>query len=859
MEWTEYIDKLLSDSGSFDGITLSFDELRQSVAVPPIIKASILMLDRMQECQGKFNILVFPEKMQSIFMFTLVKLLYNISEGKIDKGYDPEAFHRGDKLRLGKAVVEFLGIEEQNKSKHMRIRLAESLEISAPIELFPLFQKTTAQKLSKHKVYSEEFKQRKALIGTSPEERYLKILSDYKTHMESSIMNMTSIINTKEQIANSRLCGRSIKDAILVGQADYEGNVKNIGAGQLGGIPAIVLASDLYAIEEAVRKGHPVQSIIIDGSNANALLSQMDVLDRLMRLGVPITCVTDIVNSFDLQPFLDRQFNLWRWDENSITGSLYDVDPITADLKAKHCAHRNVERMVTDGNEISQAVKLLCTHQKESQGMSAKMMKLYERLYALSFSALRETMPYQAEQLSQGRAALDACSLMLEDEKNFISPEMYNDFSTIIKSLRSVFNGKYKLPKTEALLSKLVSGNYKSVCLVVPDRADKAAIRDYWQGRCRMKGLRTQIYVLSPSEYYPAQCTQYSVTIVAGWLGKAVMRKILYSFNTQDYTVLLYDYENRWNRHASRKWNEALNPVHNRNTIEQSFATDTVHISTKRFVPATPDASDATDNDELKELETVIRDNKYRQYVANGGQKSSSETAEAYPINFTGGYLAFYRAGHKIVSATDIIMEDSDKIKIKLPNDIKLGDFVVVREADRDLIREMADVILSNSQKGDLRDLAGKWKEALEIEQLFYSPEEIYDHLQKAGCTKGYATVRSWLVDDDTIAPNDKADLEAIVKITGNGVLAELLDLVYDAAQTVRAAHQKAGRNLSQKLRTRIGEALKEYGDIDPFNIWNPIEMQIDGIGTVRILKVIDVGAPVVVDIADTNRLISEE
>ena len=49
------------------------------------------------------------------------------------------------------------------------------------------------------------------------------------------------------------------------------------------------------------------------------------------------------------------------------------------------------------------------------------------------------------------------------------------------------------------------------------------------------------------------------------------------------------------------------------------------------------------------------------------------------------------------------------------------------------------------------------------------------------------------------------------------------------------------------------------YGDIDPFNIWEPIEMQIDGVGTVRILKIIDIGTPVVVDIADTNRLIEEE
>ena len=59
MEWQEYISRILADSASFDGISLSFGEAEE-FAVPPIIKASVLMLDKMLEHQGQFNILVFP-------------------------------------------------------------------------------------------------------------------------------------------------------------------------------------------------------------------------------------------------------------------------------------------------------------------------------------------------------------------------------------------------------------------------------------------------------------------------------------------------------------------------------------------------------------------------------------------------------------------------------------------------------------------------------------------------------------------------------------------------------------------------------------------------------------------------------
>jgi hypothetical protein len=82
LEWHDYVAQLLSQKSSFDGISLSFEDDAHSVGVPPIIKASVLMLDKMIEHQGKFNILVFPERIQSIFTFTLIKLLYNISKGK---------------------------------------------------------------------------------------------------------------------------------------------------------------------------------------------------------------------------------------------------------------------------------------------------------------------------------------------------------------------------------------------------------------------------------------------------------------------------------------------------------------------------------------------------------------------------------------------------------------------------------------------------------------------------------------------------------------------------------------------------------------------------------------------------------
>lgn len=88
-----------------------------------------------------------------------------------------------------------------------------------------------------------------------------------------------------------------------------------------------------------------------------------------------------------------------------------------------------------------------------------------------------------------------------------------------------------------------------------------------------------------------------------------------------------------------------------------------------------------------------------------------------------------------------------------------------------------------------------------------------------------------------------------------------MLDRIYNASREVRAAHTQAGMDLSRLLHARIAEELKNMGDIDPYNIWEPLEMDLEEIGTVRILKVIDVNDHrfMMVDASDTNRLMFNE
>jgi len=377
IEWDEYIEKLLSRSGGLDSVMLSFDGGRATVPVPPIVKASILMLDKIIENQGKRQIIVFPERQQTAFVFLLARAIHNIYVGEIQKDYDPEGFNPGEKLKVGNAIVEYLGIENRDGKQNFMLKTSD-MKFKAPINILPIFQKIDTKKpLSKWEKFASEKKKISRLSKSKEEEKdQISTLLEYKTHMVNSIYYVSSVASVKEQMLSLRICNEKASNLLLMGQTNYEGKITNISDGQLAGIPAIVLSSDIYAVNSSLELGNPAQSVIVEISNINSILSQLDALDELLQKKIPVIFITDTVNSFDFSEFAIRGFNTWRWDVGSLSEKLYDVDKTIADMRIGHCARQKLQFVKVDGNEISESAKLLAKLRKESQEYSPQMLKL---------------------------------------------------------------------------------------------------------------------------------------------------------------------------------------------------------------------------------------------------------------------------------------------------------------------------------------------------------------------------------------------------------------------------------------------------------------------------------------------------
>ena len=541
MEWEEYVSSLLLKGGEYKDMSISMNGGQTVTEMPPIITASILMLESMETKKGNLNILVFPEKAQSFFFFTIMKLLHSISSGVIQSDYNPSDFVPGEKLKVGNAIVEFVELEEINNHTRMKIRVAEGMTNSSPIEYCPVFQKVqTKRGLSKWPKYVEERKKAWAVMSqdTSINQK-ISYVSNMKTHMKSSVFIMTSVTAARGQIVRSLINGNDITEIFYIGQTNYEGTISNISSGQMTGTPAVVLASDLYSILAAAENNHSIQSVIIDGSNVKALSGQLDALDELIRLNIPIVCVTDTADSFELEGLSERGFHIWRWDDKSLTRQLYDSVPIPMVNRTKHCATHSVTYLQTEDRLISDVMRKLSVHRRDTETQSFQVMKLYEKLSSLTFNSLRSIVPFSATDMDFADRILDECDELLSSEKDFLDETSIIDYSTAIEMLRQVYLSGYCLNKVDALKQYIMEHEDENIILVIPEGVSKETVDQYWSTWTIQHFIKTQIRVKYPSEYYAFLGSDDEVTVICGWFKRAIMRKLIFSFNTQKYIVLL--------------------------------------------------------------------------------------------------------------------------------------------------------------------------------------------------------------------------------------------------------------------------------------------------------------------------------
>ena len=304
MEWCEYVNEILSVNTELDDIVIKTNH--NKVMISPIIKASIMMLDNIYQTGNCNTAIVFPEIRELSKEYILADVIHSISSGKIEATYDPRTFEKGQKLRYLDCIVTFDGCDANEHNGVLKGRIwitfagKDGMRLGIPMHLAPYFQKVESKKLSTYDNFYKKYSEHKARQEAEVAEKadLLSKLSNYKTHLNETIILVTEIKRAREFFTSTTLGGKKLTELFYIAHINGDGHISNISPGQMAGNPAIALATDLYAVINAL-KNVSIKRIVFDASTPGSIDRQIDAFDTINRSGTPIVCISDVINSFD--------------------------------------------------------------------------------------------------------------------------------------------------------------------------------------------------------------------------------------------------------------------------------------------------------------------------------------------------------------------------------------------------------------------------------------------------------------------------------------------------------------------------------------------------------------------------------
>jgi len=95
MNWSEFAKENLNQDSWIDGLSLQYKSEENTLDLPPMIKFSLSLAENKSKTDKKRLNIVFPEKKELFFLFTLAKAINDIYNGTVAVSYDPHTFING--------------------------------------------------------------------------------------------------------------------------------------------------------------------------------------------------------------------------------------------------------------------------------------------------------------------------------------------------------------------------------------------------------------------------------------------------------------------------------------------------------------------------------------------------------------------------------------------------------------------------------------------------------------------------------------------------------------------------------------------------------------------------------------------
>lgn len=878
--WNNFVEQSLKDWEKRPGFSLDYEKFGK--VTPTAVTAVNEGLLQRALANGFPGIAVCVcDHSREAIAFAVSRAISNAvaskSEFDIRTGNLPE----GAKILVDDAKVEYLGLEEREfngkKTLYLRYRQParkkreQGLTIALPLDSLPPIQLCTDEakldSYSKKRVVSK-------LGSDSNSCATARLLREKMSAVGQSVAFATSaspyanIPPTGLRRARIKFADEDVEhelDECLVIGHFSKGEVKQKKWTYLAGAPALLAVSrnseafsDLYDLCDYAEEGGEIESLVMEAPTAECIANQKENLREIieeLHLPVAIFCNENVARNTDAFQELNIPVFIWGRDQLKDMNRLCAGQELSLSPRERRVAEYTL-RVYPALDEGAFSYVANCLYKMKSE---LRQLNEVEQIALLSLvkefgRILRQTEVSEREYSEKSLLRIDhAMEVLVGGGGGYgLSNSQVLALREAVSVLRSLCTAGVVLPKEEVtfdVLSSALTRPNGHAYLVVANQDNKRMVHEYWSYELEDLGFDSErFHVVTVGELLKEKHSVGDEEVcLSGWFRRDDMERILMSGIARNYSVIAYrgvdatDLETQWLVKAEKYWRQSQK--HRLSESVKSLAHLHIVIPTNEIkedeeFSIQPDTS----------LPGVVRSferDRDRSQQASSGEKACPGRC----VWFTSGSSRWLRSldsgGDRLPVVTNLL-EDGGEVVRKDARSLQEGDLVLRSAIDVDVLDEAC------------RDQGyGSYEEILATAKLWFAPirqakqsmsdRAIIRRIAGAGCDKTIATIRRWVCDDASIAPDSAEDIAVIGWAFGRTFSEEEIDTMMRAASSIRGTRITAGRQLSADIIAAFKKDAKELGDLEAAALGFG-ERHRD-LGSVQLLCVEHIGEPVRVPI----------
>jgi hypothetical protein len=635
---------------------------------------------------------------------------------------------------------------------------------------------------------------------------------------DKSIIYFTTKSKVRDILANLEIEGKPLVESFLISEL-VKGKTKSIGNRKKTGIPLILLCSDiesLFIYSEA--NPEIIDSIFFEDEKYKLTNRNFTAFEFLLEKQIPLYMLSDW-NTLDSDNVIKNlEFNTiaYKSDKDNLT----ENNPSTYRKKCNSFHNAALNVTTIDNKYIENIRKNIRVTNKNISNEMNEIQDFYYKLVRFSYRLMDYIIPFESGNFNKFKEDFDEIISECEEIQGYIRSDLKKSLTDIINNIREFISKKSETKNSAIMRIIRKSSPSMKIALVYDRKQDANDLLAYF----RPSSFRN--IVLFTTDEYALDKRFWDKVIVTAYY-RNTYQNVINKWNFEEAELILYKFQKPFYEYSHKQLMKRK---------DAEYISDTAMVE---------DNNVEAEIDFDVDITNVALERKYISFQENSS--SNISYTDAIPFTLSGDYVIFFTKNKKVFDTTDLILGRGDNVITKEANSVKVGDFIALRESDRDIIRASVDYKLRQNGMYDLRDIASLWSKPLFDYCERYGLDQLHEVLKLHGSKVTKITLRNWVYDEDMIGPRNIDDLEVINKFTGGK-----LDVtkIHDAISRLRVMHQNQGRYLSKQLSGKLKELLREStfnSRIDRVNI--------EEIGDVRILRINGVGSIMPIAYSNLNRL----